>query len=80
MHFKMDKSNVAKRIVSKQMHFKTNQKYDPNGALGKNKFCLGLQIEHLLARIFVHQSSYTEKILKYFNMDKAHPLSTPMVL
>ena len=27
--------------------------------LGKTKFCLGLQIEHLRGRIFVHQSIYT---------------------
>ena len=47
--------------------------------LGITKFCLGLQIEHLSSGIFVHQSNYTEKILKRFNMDKAHPLSSPMV-
>ena len=28
----------------------------------------------------MHQSNYTEKILKRFNMDKANPLSTPMVV
>ncbi|KAJ9541904.1 hypothetical protein OSB04_028410 [Centaurea solstitialis] len=48
--------------------------------LGKTKFCLGLQIEHLKNGIFIHQSAYTEKILKKFYMDKAHPLSTPMVV
>ncbi|KAG7549820.1 Reverse transcriptase RNA-dependent DNA polymerase [Arabidopsis thaliana x Arabidopsis arenosa] len=47
--------------------------------LGKTKFCLGLQIEHFQEGIFVHQSNYTKKILKRFNMDKANPLSTPMV-
>ncbi|GJS17040.1 retrovirus-related pol polyprotein from transposon TNT 1-94 [Tanacetum coccineum] len=47
--------------------------------LGVTKFCLGLQIEHLSNGIFVHQSNYTDKILKRFNMDKAHPLSSPMV-
>ena len=47
--------------------------------LGKTKFCLGLQIEHLPNGILVHQSTYTEKVLKQFYMDKAHPLSTPMV-
>ncbi|AAG35096.1 hypothetical protein [Arabidopsis thaliana] len=47
--------------------------------LGKTKFCLGLQIEHFQDGIFVHQSNYTKKILKRFNMDKANPLSTPMV-
>ncbi|KAJ9568302.1 hypothetical protein OSB04_004268 [Centaurea solstitialis] len=48
--------------------------------LGKTKFFLGLQIEHLKNGIFIHQSAYTEKILKKFYMDKAHPLSTPMVV
>ena len=48
--------------------------------LGKTKFCLGIQIEHLSMGIFIHQSTYTEKMLKRFNMDKAYPLSTPMVL
>ncbi|KAD2805852.1 hypothetical protein E3N88_39229 [Mikania micrantha] len=46
--------------------------------LGKTKYCLDLQIEHLNNGILVHQSTYTEKLLKRFNMDKANPLSTPM--
>jgi hypothetical protein len=48
--------------------------------LGKTKFCLGLQIEHFPNEIFVHQSTYTEKVLKHFYMENAHPLSTPMVV
>ena len=48
--------------------------------LGKTKYCIGLQIEHLQNGIFVHQSIYTKKVLKRFNMDKANPLSTPMVV
>uniref|UniRef100_A0A2N9IV50 Reverse transcriptase Ty1/copia-type domain-containing protein n=1 Tax=Fagus sylvatica TaxID=28930 RepID=A0A2N9IV50_FAGSY len=48
--------------------------------LGKTKFCLGLQIEHLPDGILIYQSTYTEKVLKHFHMDKAHPLSTPMVI
>ena len=48
--------------------------------LGKTKLCLGLQIEHLTNGIFVHQSAYTEKVLKRFYMDGAHPLSTLMVV
>ena len=47
--------------------------------LGKTKICLGLQIEYLVDGVFIHYSAYTEKILKRFYMDKAHPLSTPMV-
>ena len=48
--------------------------------LGKTKFCLDLQIEHTSKGILVHQSAYTEKVLKHFHMDKAHPLSSPMVV
>ncbi|KAL8095736.1 hypothetical protein AgCh_036931 [Apium graveolens] len=48
--------------------------------LGRTNLCLGLQIEHLPNRIFVHQSSYTENILKQFYMDKSHPFNSPMVV
>lgn len=47
--------------------------------LGKTKYCLGLQIEHMPNGILVQRSNYTEKVLKRFNMDKAKSLSTPMV-
>ena len=43
------------------------------------KFCLGLQIEHISKGIFVYQSNYIEKILKCFNMDKSHLMSSLMV-
>ena len=48
--------------------------------LGKTKYCLGLQIEHKSNGILIHQSIYVEKVLKQFNMDKAHPLSFPMIV
>ena len=48
--------------------------------LGKTKICLGLQIEYLVDGVFIYQSAYIEKILKRFYMDKAHPLSNPMVV
>jgi hypothetical protein len=48
--------------------------------LGKTKFCLGLQLEHLSIEIFVHQSAYVQKVLEKFNMDKAYPSKTPMVV
>lgn len=48
--------------------------------LGKTKFCLGLQLEHLNDGILMHQKAYTAKVLKRFYMDKSHPLSTPMVV
>ena len=39
--------------------------------LGKTKFCIGLQIEHLHSGILVHQSAYIQKILEKFNIDKS---------
>ncbi|GGW89483.1 hypothetical protein GCM10010320_81960 [Streptomyces caelestis] len=48
--------------------------------LGKIKFCLGLQIEHLHSGILVHQAAYIQKILEKFNMDKSYPSKTPMVV
>ena len=48
--------------------------------LGKKNFCLGLQIEHFPTGVLVHHSAYTKKILKRFYMDKAHPLSSPMIV
>ncbi|CAA7013547.1 unnamed protein product [Microthlaspi erraticum] len=47
--------------------------------LGKTKFCLGLQIKYFQDGIFLHQSNYTKRVLKRFYMDKATPLSCPMV-
>ncbi|KAF3627411.1 putative vicilin-like antimicrobial peptides 2-2-like [Capsicum annuum] len=48
--------------------------------LGRTRLCLGLEIEHLMNGIFVHQSTYIEKVLKVFYMDGVHHLSTPMVV
>jgi hypothetical protein len=48
--------------------------------LGKTKFCLDLQLEHLPTGILVHQSVYVQKVLEKFNMDKAYPSKTPMVV
>ena len=48
--------------------------------LCKTKFCLGLQLKHLPEGVFVHQSTYTKRVLEKFNMDKCHPLKTPMVV
>jgi hypothetical protein len=41
--------------------------------LGKTKFCLSLQLEHISSRILVQQSAYIQKILEKFNMDRAYP-------
>ena len=48
--------------------------------LGKIRYCLGLQIEHCSNGILVHQSTYIEKVLKRFYMDKSHPVNSPMVV
>ena len=48
--------------------------------LEKIRYCLGLQIEYCLNGVLIHQSSYTEKVLKRFYMDKSHPLSSPMAV
>ena len=48
--------------------------------LGKTKYCLGLQIEHCSDDVLIYQSTYTEKVLKRFHMDKSHSLSSPMVV
>ncbi|KAL1199181.1 Retrovirus-related Pol polyprotein from transposon TNT 1-94 [Cardamine amara subsp. amara] len=48
--------------------------------LGQTRFCLGLQLEYMNNGILVHQMAYTEKVLKRFNMDQSHPLTSPMVV
>jgi len=48
--------------------------------LGRTKFCLGLQIEHLPRGFFIHQSTYTKKVLERFNMSKTYPVKTLMVV
>ncbi|CAM6124024.1 unnamed protein product [Calypogeia fissa] len=48
--------------------------------IGKPNYCLGLQFNYPQTGILINQSTYTEKILKQFNMDSAHPVSTPMDL
>jgi hypothetical protein len=58
-------------------HLKTEIKVKD---LGKTKFCLGLQLEHLPTVIFVYQSAYIQKVLEKFNMDKSYPNKTPMVV
>ena len=48
--------------------------------LRKTRYCLSLQIEYCLNGVLIHQSSYTEKVLKRFYMDKSHLLRSPMVV
>ena len=48
--------------------------------LGRTSFCLGLQLTHIReGGIFLHQTTYTQKLLKRFSMDKANMLSAPMI-
>jgi hypothetical protein len=46
--------------------------------LGRTKFCLGLQLEHLHTGTCT--SAYVQKILEKFNMDKAYSVRTPMIV
>jgi hypothetical protein len=48
--------------------------------LTKPKYCLGLQFEYLPTWILIHQSAHGKKILEKFNMDKAYPWKTPMIV
>ena len=48
--------------------------------LGKIRYCIGLQIEHYSNGILVHQLAYIEKVLKQFDMDKSHPVNSPIVV
>lgn len=48
--------------------------------LKRIKSCWVIQVKHLSSIIFVYQSTYTEKILDRFYMDKSHLLTTPMIL
>lgn len=48
--------------------------------LGRTSFCIGLQLEHLSdGSIFLHQTSYTQKLLVSFHMSQANPLAAPMI-
>ena len=47
--------------------------------LGKTKYCLGLQLEHVPEGILVHQPAYTQKVLERFGFEKAYPSKVPMV-
>ncbi|KAM2003747.1 hypothetical protein ACFX15_027281 [Malus domestica] len=48
--------------------------------LRKTRYCLGLEIKHRSDGILVHQSNYTQKVLRCFNEDKSKPSSTLMVI
>jgi hypothetical protein len=67
----------AKNIDESRNHLKKEFEMKD---LGKTKFYLGLQIEHLQMGILVHQSAYAKKVLNKFNMDKAYLQRTPMIV
>jgi hypothetical protein len=67
----------TKDIDESRNHLKTEFEMKD---LGRTKFCLGLQLEHLHTCILIHQSTYVQKILEKFNMDKAYLTRTPMVV
>lgn len=48
--------------------------------LMKTKYRLSLQIKYKTNGVLIHQSTFVEKVLKHFNMDNAHWLSTVMVI
>jgi hypothetical protein len=48
--------------------------------LGRTQFYLGLQLEHLHTSILIHESTYVQKILEKFNMDKVYSATTPMIV
>ena len=48
--------------------------------LGKTKYFFGLQIKHCSDGVLINQSTYIEKVLKRFHMNKSHPLSFPIVV
>ncbi|CAM6123709.1 unnamed protein product [Calypogeia fissa] len=48
--------------------------------MGKTTFCLGLQFEHLHDGVLLHQSTYTKRILKQFNMLNVKTVRSPMDL
>jgi hypothetical protein len=67
----------TKDIDEAHNHLKTEFKMKD---LGRTKFCLALQLEHLQTGILIHQSAYVQKVLEKFNMDKAYRLRTPMIV
>jgi hypothetical protein len=67
----------TKDIDEEHNHLKTEFEMKD---LGRTKFCLGLQLEHLHTCILIHRSAYVQKILEKFNMDKAYLARTLMVI
>ena len=48
--------------------------------LGPTTLYMGLQVKHLRdGSLFLHQTTYIQRVLKIFIMDQAHPLSAPLM-
>ena len=48
--------------------------------LGQTSYCLGLQVHYVAnSGILLHQQAYVQKIFKFFKMDQANLLATPMI-
>jgi hypothetical protein len=59
-------------------HIKTEFKIKDLGKILKK--ILGLHLRHLPTGILVHQSTYVQKKLEKFNMDKTYPYKTLMIV
>jgi hypothetical protein len=46
----------------------------------RTKFSLGLQLEYLQTGILIDQSTYVQKVLEKFNMDKVYLVKTLMIV
>jgi hypothetical protein len=66
-------------IIFYYFFFKKKKEFEMKD-LEKTKFCFGLQNEHFPNEILVYLSTYTEKVPKHFYIEKAHHLSTQMVV
>ena len=48
---------------------------------GRTPRCLGIELEHFEDRsVFLHMTSYTNRLLEKFAMSEAHPVSTPLIV
>jgi hypothetical protein len=74
-----DLNNIGNKLDIDEARHHLTTKFEMKD-LGKTKFCLGLQLEHLPPGILVHQSTYTQKILEKFNMNMSYPSKIPMVV
>jgi hypothetical protein len=48
--------------------------------LGPTSFCLGLQLTKVPGGVLMHQKTYTQKLLKKFEMQDCKPMGSPMVV